>query len=111
MYYTLHGRLLQSPEASIKSRGSRSKPPSSSPVKPQLPHCPTFLRGRLHHLLLQIGGARSGRLNYSLPVDCSLRSRDARRNPLLRHRQCTPEQANTRAFAITVAKTYAKGPS
>jgi hypothetical protein len=67
---------------SLRSRGSRSKPPSSSHLmKPQLPHCPTFLRGRLHHLLLQIGGARSGRLNSSLPVDCSLRSRDARRNP------------------------------
>ena len=62
MYYALHSRFLQSPEASIKSRGSRSKP---------LPHPPP-LRGRLHHLLLQIGGARSGRLNCSFACALSL---------------------------------------
>ena len=82
MRYALHIQLLQSPEASIKSRRSRWKPPSSSHlVKRHMPRSSLLTRDAFHHLLLQIGGARSAMLNCSLPINCSLRSRDARWNP------------------------------
>ncbi len=61
---------------SLRSRGSRSKPPSSSHlVKRQLSRNSLDTLKPLHHLLLQIGAARSGRLN------CSLRSRGSRSKP------------------------------
>jgi hypothetical protein len=102
MNWTLHVRLLQSPEASIKSRGSRSQPPSSSQLlKRQTPDS-LHSRRPFHHLLLQIGGARSGRLNCSR--SCCIRFPS-------QPRKDTPKSADPRAFAITVAKTYAKGPS
>ena len=100
MHYALHSRLLQSPEASIKSRGSRSKPPSSSHLmKPQLPHCPTFLRGRLHSRLLQ-------------SPEASIKSRVSRsRGRWVRFPSQMPERPpgrpNKGAFAITAVKTYA----
>jgi hypothetical protein len=128
---TLHARLLQSPEASIKSRGSRSKPPSSSHlVKRQLPRNSPDTLKPFHHLLLQIGGARSERLNSSLPLNCSPRSRDARRNPTpsspdasiksrvsdsdrvrfsARARRRTFGSPDNGAFAVTRAKTFPNG--
>jgi hypothetical protein len=76
MNLTLHVPLLQSPEASIKSRGSRSQPPSSSQLlKRQRPRDSLHSRRPFHRLLLQIGGARSERLNCSLGINCSLRAR------------------------------------
>jgi hypothetical protein len=166
MNWTLHVRLLQSPEASIKSHGSRSKPPSSSQLlKRHRSRNSPHSRRPSHHLLLQIGGARSERLSCSLRVNgskppsssqllkpqrspSSLHSRRPSHHLLLqiggaRHgglelsrawrarlpsqprkrtperpiparlpsqpRKRTPERADTCAYAITAAKTYAKG--
>ena len=102
MNWTLHVRLLQSPEASIKSRGSRSKPPSSSHlVKRQIARSSLDSLKPFHHLLLQIGGARSAGL-APLRAGCVRFPSQPRRR--------TPERAAARAFAITAVKTYAKGP-
>jgi hypothetical protein len=62
MNWTLHVRLLQLPEASIKSRG--------------------------------LNPLRAGCVRFSSQP-----------------RKRTPERAYTRAYAITAAKTYAKGPA
>ena len=98
---TLHVRLLQSPQASIKSRGSRSKPPSSSHlVKRQLSRNSLDTLKPFHHLLLQIGGARSGRLNCS-------RSGRVRFGAQARRR--TFESPDNGAFAVTRAKTFPDG--
>ncbi len=158
----LHHLLLQIGGArserlncSLRSRGSRWKPPSSSYlVKRQLSHHSLDTLKPFHHLLRQIGGARSGRLNCSLCICCSLRSRDALwdpapssstanrdpRNRDMRYplhvrllqspeasinsrgsdsgrvrfppkaQEPTSKRPFKRAFAMTVAKTYAKGP-
>ena len=67
---------------SLRSRRSRWKPPSSSHlVKRHMPRSSLPTPDAFHHLLLQIGGARSAVLNCSLPSNCSLRSRDARWKP------------------------------
>jgi hypothetical protein len=101
MNWTLHVRLLQSPEASIKSHGSRSQPPSSSQLlKRQKSRNSLHSRRPFHHLLLQIGGARSGGLK---PVGAGC----VRFPSQLRRR--TPERADTRTYAITAVKTYAIG--
>ena len=77
MQGTLHVRLLQSPEASIRSGGSRSKPPSSSHLVKRQP-LPQLARPTraVSQLLLQIGGAirrlgcsqspRSAQVTYGL---------------------------------------------
>ena len=67
---------------SLRSRGSRSKPPSSSHLmKPQLPHCPTLLARAASPSAPADRRRAIRRLNCSLPSIAPLRSRDARRNP------------------------------
>jgi hypothetical protein len=85
---------------SLRSRGSRSKPPSSSHlVKRQ--ESGSWLHSPMpfHHLLLQIGGARSGRVNRSRS-GCVRFSAQARKR--------TFGKPDNGACAVTCAKTFLK---